>query len=127
MVQTEKMLSVGELAAGMAHEINNPLEGIIHGALNIGRRLSADLPANHRAAGECGIRLEKVRSFLDRRQIFKLLDGITASGVKAARIVTNMLEFSRKSEVDIEPTNLNELLNKALELTLSQYSLKKTI
>jgi len=43
MVQTEKMLSVGGLGAGMAHEINNPLGGILQAAQNIERRLSPDL------------------------------------------------------------------------------------
>lgn len=44
MVQYGKMLSVGGLAAGMAHEINNPLGAILHNVQNIRRRLSPDLP-----------------------------------------------------------------------------------
>lgn len=42
LVQTEKMMSVGGLAAGMAHELNNPLGGILHGIQNIQRRLSPE-------------------------------------------------------------------------------------
>ena len=46
MVQTEKMMSVGGLAAGMAHEINNPLSGVLQSSQNIQRRLSPDLEPN---------------------------------------------------------------------------------
>ena len=46
MVQTEKMMSIGGLAAGMAHEINNPLGIITQAAQNIERRISLELHAN---------------------------------------------------------------------------------
>jgi len=47
MIQSEKMMSVGGLAAGMAHEINNPLSGIMQNAQIIHHRLTRDIPANH--------------------------------------------------------------------------------
>ena len=43
MIQSEKMASVGGLAAGMAHEINNPISGIMMAAQNILRRVSNKL------------------------------------------------------------------------------------
>lgn len=43
MIQNEKMLSIGGLAAGMAHEINNPIGGILQAVQNIQRRLSINL------------------------------------------------------------------------------------
>ncbi len=67
MVQTEKMMSVGGLAAGMAHEINNPLSGILQSCQNIQRRLSLDLPANRAAAEDLGLDLEKPRISLRSR------------------------------------------------------------
>ena len=54
MVQNEKMMSLGELAAGMAHEINNPLSVVLQGIQNILRRTSPDIKRNVTIAQECG-------------------------------------------------------------------------
>jgi PAS domain S-box-containing protein len=59
MIQSEKMMSVGGLAAGMAHEINNPLSIILQGVQNIERRISDRLKGNIKAAEECDIDLGK--------------------------------------------------------------------
>ncbi|MFV0349198.1 MAG: PAS domain-containing protein [Halodesulfovibrio sp.] len=125
MVQTEKMLSVGGLAAGMANEINNPLGGILQGAQNIRRRVSLDFPANHKAAEEAGCSMESVRAYLENRGIIRFLDGIHESGRRAANIVSNMLEFSRRSEARRTSVNLGELVDKTIELAANDYDLKK--
>ncbi len=125
MIQTEKMMSVGGLAAGMAHEINNPLGGILQSAQNIRRRFSPDLAKNAETAAECGTDLNALQVYLEKRSIFKFLDGIQISGRKAADIVQNMLTFSRRSESRIAPVDLAELLDKAVELATHDYDLKK--
>ncbi len=125
MVQTEKMMSVGGLAAGMAHEINNPLGGILQGVQNIVRRLSSDLPGNRRAAEEAGLRLESLHTYMAARDVPAILDGIRDCGLRAARIVTNMLEFSRRSESKRALCSVPGLLDKAVELAESDYDLKK--
>jgi len=125
MIQTEKMMSVGGLAAGMAHEINNPLGGILQGAQNIARRLSPDIPANVKAAEELGCSLADIQAYMDKRGILRMLDGIRDSGIRAAQIVANMLEFSRASESKRTLNDLAQLLEKALELAASEYDLKK--
>ncbi len=125
MVQTEKMTMIGGLAAGMAHEINNPLGAILQGAQNIERRLSLHLPANRVAAERVGIELEIVRAYLDQREILQFLAGIRESGMRAARIVSTMLQFSRRSDSDWAVTSIPDLLDHAVELAANDYDLKK--
>jgi two-component system, NtrC family, sensor kinase len=125
MVQTEKMMSVGGLAAGMAHEINNPLGAMVQSAQNILRRISPDLPANESVARSCGIQLAALRAYLEDRKIISFLEGIRASGEKAAEIVDNMLHFSRQSESRKEQVQLADLLDKTISLAAHDYDLKK--
>jgi len=125
MVQTEKMMSVGGLAAGMAHEINNPLGGMLQSLQNTIRRLSPGLAANEADAKACGTRLETIRCYLEKREIFDFLDNIRKSGERASHIVENMLSFSRRSESRKAPVDLAELLDKAVELAAHDYDLKK--
>jgi two-component system NtrC family sensor kinase len=125
MVQTEKMMSVGGLAAGMAHEINNPLGGMLQSLQNAVRRMSMGLPANEADAIACGTRLETIRCYLEKRDIFRFLENIRISGERASHIVENMLSFSRRSESRKTPVALPDLLDKAVELAAHDYDLKK--
>ena len=125
MVQSEKMLSVGGLAAGMAHEINNPLGVILQASQNLLRRVSPDLPMNVRVAEECGTSLSSLQRYFERRGIFTFLEDIRQSGQRAADIVANMLSFSRKPEGGGSSTNLAELLDRTVSLAGSDYDLKK--
>ncbi len=124
MVQTEKMMSVGGLAAGMAHEINNPLAGILGAVQNIKNRIYTDIEKNTSAAKECDTDLEHIRKYFAHRGITSMLESIQTAGVRASTIVQNMLQFSRKSNKNIEFHNLAVLLDKTVELAASDYSLK---
>jgi len=125
MVQTEKMMSVGGLAAGMAHEINNPLSAIIQGSQNIKRRLDPHLPKNIKVANELDADLSKISEYLTEREIIKFMDNIHSAGQRAAHIVTNMLQFSRQSSRKLDMHNICELLDRAIEIASSDYDLKK--
>ena len=125
MVQTEKMMSVGGLAAGMAHEINNPLSGVLQGSQNIQRRLSPDLEANRRTAGELGVDLELVHRYLGERGILDFVDAIQQSASRASRIVADMLAYSRSTSTDIHPARVVEMLDTVVRLAASDYDLKK--
>ncbi|CAG8867594.1 Sensor histidine kinase RcsC [Pseudomonas fluorescens] len=123
MVQSEKMLSVGGLAAGMAHEINNPLGAILHNVQNIRRRLSPDLPKNLEVAEQAGIELATVNRYLQIREVPQLLDGIQQAGARAAKIVTHMLSFSRRSTRQMAPCDLPALIDQAVEIAGNDFDL----
>uniref|UniRef100_B8DK81 histidine kinase n=1 Tax=Nitratidesulfovibrio vulgaris (strain DSM 19637 / Miyazaki F) TaxID=883 RepID=B8DK81_NITV9 len=125
MIQTEKMLTVGGLAAGMAHEINNPLGGILQAVQNMRRRVETGRPVNDTAAREAGLTMEQVRGYLERREILRMLDDIAASGARAAHIVANMLDFSRRTDGEFMPQDLHRLIENTLELAANDYDLKK--
>jgi PAS domain S-box-containing protein len=119
LVQSEKMTSVVGLVEGMAHEINNPLGGIIQGAQNVVRRLSPELPKNLEVAQEYGLDLDKVSSYMRDRQIPKFLEGIRSSGKRASDIVSYMLQFSQVHQAPKELRNLERLLNSLFDTIFS--------
>ncbi|WP_320006310.1 ATP-binding protein [Maridesulfovibrio sp.] len=125
MVQTEKMMSVGGLAAGMAHEINNPLGGIMQGAQNLERKFSPQILANRKAAEEAGCSLESMSQYLEYRKVNSIIEGIKQSGKRAARIVSNMLEFSKPGKASRTSVDLHELIENVIELAGKDYDLKK--
>jgi PAS domain S-box-containing protein len=126
MIQNEKMLSVGGLAAGMAHEINNPLGGMMQTANVVTDRLTnPDLPNNIKAAREVGTDMQTISAFMHSRKVIAMLSQIRESGKRAAEIVKNMLSFARKSDSTFSTHSPAELLDKSVELASSDYNLKK--
>ncbi len=125
MIQSEKMMSVGGLAAGMAHEINNPLSGIIGNTDVIKNRLLVDLPANEAAARDIGIPLAHIKAYAEKRGLPLILENIRQAGSRAAVIVSDMLSFSRMSSSSFSSSDIAELLDKTIELASTGYDLKK--
>ncbi len=125
VIQSDKMLSLGGLAAGMAHEINNPLAGILQNAQLTIHRLTKDIPANQKAAINAGTTMKTIRTFMEDRKILKQLRSIEDAGGRAARIVKNMLSFARKTTNEKKHEGIPELLEQALELAENDYNLKK--
>lgn len=124
VVQSEKMMSLGGLAAGMAHEINNPLGIIVHAAQNAQRRLSAGLAANEQAARDAGITLEGLNRYIRDRSIDVYIQDIMEAGHRAARIVRSMLNFSRPRQAQRALVSMASILDKALELVQGDFDLK---
>jgi PAS domain S-box-containing protein len=125
MIQSEKMLSVGGLAAGMAHEINNPLAGILQNAAVLDNRLFGDLPANRQAAEAAGTTMAAIRHYLELRRLPIMLENIRSSGKRAAAIVRNMLSFARKSDRSVSSHDIEALLEQTVELAQTDYDMKK--
>ncbi|MDI6775753.1 MAG: ATP-binding protein [Syntrophales bacterium] len=98
MLQTEKMAAMGKLAAGLAHEINNPLGGVL----------------------TC---LETLRqNFQDEQMRAKYLDLIHSGLERIRRTVKQLLNFGKQRSFQLEPTDINALMNRTLEVTSHQLS-----
>jgi PAS domain S-box-containing protein len=115
MLQNEKLKSLGELAAGMAHEINNPLAAILQSLQNVQRRLNPQQSGNQAAAKALGLDMALLHNYLEARDINRFLAGMETAGHRAAEIVRHMLEFSRSSSRQLEPTNLNTVVHTSIE------------
>lgn len=125
MVQTEKMMSVGGLAAGMAHELNNPLGIILQSVQNMQRRLSPALPGNAALAHALGLDLALVGQYMRGRGIEDYIHGIQEAGERAAKIIRTMLDFSRSSQSARISCPASEMLDTAVGLAANDYDLKK--
>ena len=100
LVQSEKQASIGRLAAGIAHEINNPLTGV--------------LTFTHMLLG---------RTDLDQSARDDL--GIIARATERVRaIVKGLLDFSRQTAIEPKPTDVNDLVVQTMRLAANQALIK---
>ena len=111
LIQSEKMASLGELTAGIAHEIQNPLNFVTNFA-DVSRELLSELRDEHRKGPVADAGLEA--ELLD--DLAQNLTKITHHGQRAASIVRGMLEHSRQSNGERAPTDLNQLADEYLRL-----------
>ncbi|MGA2938974.1 MAG: ATP-binding protein [Syntrophobacteraceae bacterium] len=92
IVQTERLSALGRMAAGIAHEINNPLGGILLFTTSVRKEIKEDGPVK-----QC-------------------LDIVIRETIRCREIIQNLLEFAREKQPQRAPTNINSVLEKTLGL-----------
>ena len=99
LLQADRLASLGQLAASVAHEINNPISGVLNLSSLLERLMaSGEFPAGREA------------------EFRKYLSQISTETARVGRIVTDLLAFSRRSKPQRVPGNLNKLVRSTLRL-----------
>ncbi|MDP3429369.1 MAG: ATP-binding protein [Desulfomicrobium sp.] len=125
MIQSEKMISVGGIAAGVAHEINNPLGIIMVSTQNLMQRTRPDFPKNIEVAKKIGLDMNLLDLYMRQRRIHDFVRNIQDAAVRAADIIRHMLDFSRRSESKRAICDLRGIIERALHLAGNDYDLNK--
>ena len=99
VLRVEKLASIGKLAAIVAHEINNPLAGILVYARLLLKRLSRNGEAPQ-----------------DSAETKKHLETIAAESARCGEIVKGLLQFARQSKPNAEPNDINEIIQQSVRL-----------
>jgi len=103
LIQSQKIASIGRMAAGVAHEINNPLSGIL-------------------------IYTELLKETLkDKPEVLKDLQEIIDQTLRCKTIASELLEFSRKSAGKISSFSLDDLITKCLALLINKASFQNIV
>jgi two-component system NtrC family sensor kinase len=106
LVQSDRLASLGQLSASVAHEINNPLSGVLNLSMLMQRILKEDgIPAG---------RMAEFRGYLGQ---------ITTETSRVGRIVSDLLAFSRRAKPQTGPADLNALIRRTASLVAHKMEL----
>jgi len=105
LLQNDRLASLGQLSASVAHEINNPISGVLNLSMLMQRMLKEDgIPPN---------RIEEFRKYLSQ---------VTSETARVGRIVSDLLAFSRRSKPQRVAADLNKIVR--MTLSLVQHKMK---
>lgn len=104
MLRVERMASIGKLAAVVAHEINNPLAGILTYSKLLKKRLQRSENAD--------------------KESIEMLDLMESESRRCGEIVRNLMTFGRPTSMNSAPCNLNAILDRCIKLVQHQLELK---
>jgi two-component system, NtrC family, sensor kinase len=99
LLHSDRLASLGQLSASVAHEINNPISGVLNLSMLLQRMLKDD-----------GVPPERLAEFR------KYLGQVTTETARVGRIVSDLLAFSRRSKPQRAPANLNRIVKTTLSL-----------
>ncbi len=105
LIQAEKLTSLGQLAASIAHEVNNPLSGILIYTQLLSRKIAGD-----------GISKETVLDYLSKME---------SEIIRSTKLIRNLLDFARQSAPTFRQVNINEVINKSTDLAFHSAELQK--
>ena len=105
LLQSDRLASLGQLSASVAHEINNPISGVLNLSMLLQRMLKDDgIPPG---------RIEEFRKYLSQ---------VTSETARVGRIVSDLLAFSRRSKPQRTAADLNRIVKTTL--SLAQHKMK---
>lgn len=105
LIQASKMATLGEMATGVAHELNQPLSVI-------------------KTASSFSVKKMGKNESLEDEMVLNILMKIDSNVDRATKIINHMRQFARKSEMDLEKLQVNDVLKKAFDIFSQQLKLR---
>jgi signal transduction histidine kinase len=121
MIQSEKMSGLGQLVAGVAHEINNPI-GFVYGNLTFAEQYFKDLVAllghYQQLCPEPSIEIQTFSEEIDLDYVLKdlpsVLNSMKVGSDRVKQIVTSLRNFARMDEAELKPVDIHEGIESTL-------------